>query len=226
MKRTIISATLVIAAAVVAFAQEFKPIPNPPMGKTVAETLKAAGNFNTFLSLLEKTRSFPSGDAVRGSNNNAGIRDSRGGLKNLGFIPTDSGNAGTATPGTRYHTIFVPTDAAFAKLLKGTVEALKKDPARLRSFLLAHIVPGKVLFVDPTTDKGSITTVGDGTIRDFKELKSRQGSVLSFSYDGDTLCNPMINGKARVGKFRDVMAVSDFFVIIHEIDAVLFLGGI
>lgn len=50
MKRTIISIVLVIGSALVASAQEIKS-DNPP--KTLADTLKSAGNFNTLLSLLE-----------------------------------------------------------------------------------------------------------------------------------------------------------------------------
>ncbi len=41
-------------------------------------------------------------------------------------------------------TILAPTDAAFAKLPKGTVEALLKDPEQLKSILLYHAVQGAV----------------------------------------------------------------------------------
>jgi uncharacterized surface protein with fasciclin (FAS1) repeats len=42
------------------------------------------------------------------------------------------------------YTIFAPTDEAFAKLPKGTIEALLKDPKRLKQVLLYHVVAGKV----------------------------------------------------------------------------------
>ena len=42
-------------------------------------------------------------------------------------------------------TVFAPTDAAFAKLPKGTVQALLKDKAKLQSILLYHVVPGRAL---------------------------------------------------------------------------------
>jgi transforming growth factor-beta-induced protein len=42
------------------------------------------------------------------------------------------------------YTIFAPTDAAFAKLPKGTVDALLKDPEKLKSILLYHAVEGAV----------------------------------------------------------------------------------
>jgi transforming growth factor-beta-induced protein len=41
-------------------------------------------------------------------------------------------------------TVFAPTDGAFAKLPKGTLEALLKDPAKLRTVLKYHVVSGKV----------------------------------------------------------------------------------
>ncbi|MFL6231043.1 MAG: fasciclin domain-containing protein [Pyrinomonadaceae bacterium] len=199
MRRTIISLALVCASVSVASAQEFRPIPNPPASKPLAETLRAAGNFKTFLSLLE-----------------------RAGLKNLGLVPAGGKtNPAQAGPGggPRYQTLFAPTDAAFAKLPPGALDTLKKDPARLRSFLLAHMVEGKVLVAD------LLTPVGDGTSKTFTELKSRQGRVLGFQCNGHTgLHQPRVNGRARVGKFQDVMA-SDYLVVIHEVDAVLFGDG-
>ena len=45
-------------------------------------------------------------------------------------------------------TVFAPTDAAFAKLLPGTVEGLLADPAQLRAVLTYHVVPGRVLAKD------------------------------------------------------------------------------
>jgi uncharacterized surface protein with fasciclin (FAS1) repeats len=41
-------------------------------------------------------------------------------------------------------TVFAPTDEAFAKLPKGTVEALLKDKKKLSEILLYHVVKGKV----------------------------------------------------------------------------------
>jgi uncharacterized surface protein with fasciclin (FAS1) repeats len=45
-------------------------------------------------------------------------------------------------------TVFAPTDAAFAKLPPGTVDALLKDPAKLKAILTYHVVPGKVMAKD------------------------------------------------------------------------------
>jgi len=41
-------------------------------------------------------------------------------------------------------TVFAPTDAAFAKLPAGTVDALLADPAALAAILTYHVVPGAV----------------------------------------------------------------------------------
>ena len=54
MRRIFVVALLAPVAAVAAFAQEFRPLPNPPVTKTVAGALRTAGNFKTFLSLLEQ----------------------------------------------------------------------------------------------------------------------------------------------------------------------------
>src|SRR6476620_1741974 len=45
-------------------------------------------------------------------------------------------------------TVFAPTDAAFAKLPAGTLDALLKDKAQLTKVLTYHVVPGKVLAAD------------------------------------------------------------------------------
>jgi transforming growth factor-beta-induced protein len=41
-------------------------------------------------------------------------------------------------------TVFAPTDAAFAKVPKATLDALAANPAQLKSVLLYHVVPGQV----------------------------------------------------------------------------------
>ena len=39
-------------------------------------------------------------------------------------------------------TVFAPTDAAFAKLPKDKLDALLKDPAKLKAILTYHVLPG------------------------------------------------------------------------------------
>jgi uncharacterized surface protein with fasciclin (FAS1) repeats len=45
-------------------------------------------------------------------------------------------------------TVFAPTDEAFAKVPKETLEALLKDKAALGEVLKYHVVPGKVMAAD------------------------------------------------------------------------------
>ncbi len=42
-------------------------------------------------------------------------------------------------------TVFAPTNEAFSKLPKGSVEALLKDKAKLTSILKYHVIPGKFM---------------------------------------------------------------------------------
>jgi len=57
-------------------------------------------------------------------------------LKSAGLID--------ALKGKGPFTVFAPTDAAFAKLPKGTVEALLKDKEKLTAILTYHVVSGEV----------------------------------------------------------------------------------
>jgi uncharacterized surface protein with fasciclin (FAS1) repeats len=61
-------------------------------------------------------------------------------------------------------TVFAPTDEAFAKLPKGTVEDLLKpeNKAKLTKILTYHVVPGKVLAKDIKT--GNVQTVEGGDL--------------------------------------------------------------
>ena len=73
-------------------------------------------------------------------------------------------------------TVFAPTDAAFAKLPAGTVDALLADPkGDLTQILLYHVVPGKVMAADVT----------DGL-----EAATLQGKPVKFSVqDGKVMIN-------------------------------------
>jgi uncharacterized surface protein with fasciclin (FAS1) repeats len=45
-------------------------------------------------------------------------------------------------------TVFAPTDEAFAKLPKGTIDTLLKDIPKLKSILTFHVVEGKLMASD------------------------------------------------------------------------------
>jgi len=57
-------------------------------------------------------------------------------------------------------TVFAPTDEAFAKLPKGTVEGLLKDTAKLSQVLTYHVVPGKVMAGDVIKLESAATVQG------------------------------------------------------------------
>jgi uncharacterized surface protein with fasciclin (FAS1) repeats len=54
-----------------------------------------------------------------------------------------AGLVGTLSGKTKY-TVFAPTNAAFAKVPKKTLNALLADKAQLRKVLLYHVLPGSV----------------------------------------------------------------------------------
>jgi uncharacterized surface protein with fasciclin (FAS1) repeats len=74
-------------------------------------------------------------------------------LKDTGLVQTLKG------PGP--FTVFAPTDAAFAKLPKGTVEDLLKpnNKAKLTAILTYHVVPGKFMSSDIKGKKLEVKTV-------------------------------------------------------------------
>jgi uncharacterized surface protein with fasciclin (FAS1) repeats len=94
-------------------------------------------------------------------------------------------------------TVFAPTDAAFAKLPAGTVEALLNDKQKLTQVLTYHVVPGKVTAAQ--------VKAGD--------VKTVQGQSLRVRMDGDAV---MVNN-ANVTK-TDIMASNG---VIHVIDTVV-----
>lgn len=95
-------------------------------------------------------------------------------------------------------TVFAPTDEAFAKLPAGTVDGLLKDPEKLKSILLYHVVSGKVMAAD---------------VSKMKMAKSVQGSSANVSAMGGKV---MIDGatvvQADIGTDNGV---------IHAIDTVI-----
>ena len=72
------------------------------------------------------------------------VAQSAGQFNTLLAAAKAAGLAETLT-GEGPYTVFAPTDAAFAKLPEGTVESLLENPDKLRTILLYHVVPGKVM---------------------------------------------------------------------------------
>ena len=96
------------------------------------------------------------------------------------------------------YTVFAPTNAAFAKVPKATLNSLAKNPAALKRVLLYHVVAGKVPAAKVVT---------------LRSAKTLAGPTVKIRVDGKTV---RIN-TAKVAK-ADVMASNG---IVHVIDRVL-----
>jgi uncharacterized surface protein with fasciclin (FAS1) repeats len=103
-------------------------------------------------------------------------------------------------------TVFAPTDAAFAKLPKGTVEELLKpeNKAKLTAILTYHVVPGSVMAAQVVTMNG-------------KEATTVNGQPLKITVNGSAVTV----GTAKVVT-TDVKASNG---VIHVIDSVLLPSG-
>jgi uncharacterized surface protein with fasciclin (FAS1) repeats len=101
-------------------------------------------------------------------------------------------------------TVFAPTDAAFAKLPAGALEALLKpeNKAKLQRILKAHVVAGKVMAADAVKISSAKAVSGDTLT-----IASRDGGV---TVDG-----------AKVAK-ADIAATNG---VIHVIDSVIMPKG-
>ncbi len=97
-------------------------------------------------------------------------------------------------------TVFAPTEEAFAKLPKATVDALLKDKKALAEVLTYHVVPGRVLAADVVKMNG-------------KSAKTVQGQKVKVKVKDGTV---MIN-KSKVVQ-TDIMTSNG---VIHVIDTVL-----
>ena len=100
-------------------------------------------------------------------------------------------------------TVFAPTDAAFEKLPKGTVESLLKpeNKDKLKAVLLIHVVPGSVMAAD---------------VVKLKEAKTAGGATVKIATDGGVKVGTA-KGMSNVTK-TDIKASNG---VIHVIDAVI-----
>ena len=118
-------------------------------------------------------------------------------LSTLLSLVKKAGLAGTLSqPGA--YTVFAPTNAAFAKVPKATLDSLAKNPAALKRVLLYHVVAGKVPAAKVVT---------------LRSAKTLAGPTVRIRVSGKTV---RINS-AQVTK-ADVMASNG---IVHVIDRVL-----
>ena len=119
-----------------------------------------------------------------------------GSFKTLAKLLTDAGLVETLK-GAGPFTVFAPTDEAFAKVPKATLDALAADKNKLRAVLTYHVVPGKVMAADVTK---------------LTEAKTVQGQSVKISTAGGVKID-----NANVVK-TDIAASNG---VIHVIDSVL-----
>jgi transforming growth factor-beta-induced protein len=89
----------------------------------------------------------------------------------LASLLTKAGLVDTLSTGGPF-TVFAPTDAAFAKVPKATLDALAENPAQLKSVLLYHVVPGRVAAADVVKLSSAKTLEGRSV-----SIKTVDGSV-------------------------------------------------
>lgn len=123
-----------------------------------------------------------------------------GQFKTLASLLTSAGLVKTLQ-GKGKFTVFAPTDAAFAKLPKATLDKLAKDKMLLKSVLLYHVVAGKVPASKVVTLNG-------------KAAKTANGALVSISIRNGKV---YLNRSTQVTK-TDIMASNG---IIHVINKVL-----
>jgi transforming growth factor-beta-induced protein len=146
---------------------------------------------STFLLPVAQAGDKPAGDIVAVASGAGSFNTLVAAVKAAGLVET--------LQGTGPFTVFAPTDDAFAKLPKGTVEDLLKpeNKQKLVAILTYHVVSGKVMAVDVKTMKA----------------KSVNGKELSLV---------VADGKVTVDKANVVKAdVAAKNGVIHVIDTVM-----
>ena len=128
-------------------------------------TLTAIVAFSSLVGIAHADTKAASKDIVAVASANGSFNTLVAAVKAAGLVETLQG------PGP--FTIFAPTDEAFAKLPKGTVEDLLKpeNKAKLVSILTYHVVAGKVMAADVKTMKAK--TVNGQSL----DVKVTDGSV-------------------------------------------------
>ena len=127
-----------------------------------------------------------------------------GDFKTLATALTAAGLVETLK-GTGPFTVFAPTDAAFAKLPKATLDKVLADKAMLTKILTYHVVSGEVTADQVVGMNGTkVKTVEGGSFT----VNVKDGTVSLLDAAGNTV---------KVTK-TDIMASNG---VIHVIDAVL-----
>ncbi len=142
------------------------------------------------------TTEAPTTTAAEGAKDIVDTAIAAGSFTTLADLLTKAGLVDTLR-GEGPFTVFAPTDEAFAKVDKATLDALAADTDALTRVLTYHVVPGKVMAADVKPGK----------------VKTVEGSEATISVEGGTV---KIDGATVVT--TDVMASNG---VIHVIDSVI-----
>lgn len=137
------------------------------------------------------------GDSKKSTKDIVSTAVEAGNFKTLAAALTEAGLIETLK-GEGPFTVFAPTDEAFAKLPKGTVEALLKDKSALTNILLYHVVAGKVMAKD---------------VVNINSAETVQGSSINIK---------VVDGKVMINDAQVISAdVNTSNGVIHVIDTVI-----
>ena len=147
---------------------------------------------------------YPSKNIVENAVNSKDHETLVAAVKAAGLVDTLSG----AGP----FTVFAPTDAAFGKLPKGTVEKLTQPASKqqLTTILTYHVVPGRMT----ADDLMKAIKSGNGKA----SLKTVQGDALTATMDGNKVVLTDAKGGKSTVTIADVMQSNG---VIHVVDRVL-----
>ena len=182
-----------------------KLLPSEPLNLEEVESVgftladKKAGDFKLEIESIKAVREVATTAATEGDGNIVDVADAAGQFKTLLAAAAAADLAG-ALSGDGPITVFAPTDEAFLRLPKGTVQELLKpeNKANLAAILKYHVIAGKVTLA-------KALAVG--------EAQTLQGAKLGAKFeDGRVLINSALLLKA------DIPASNG---IIHVIDSVL-----
>ena len=151
----------------------------------------------TLALLISATQINFAGDEKSGKKDIVNVALEAGNFTTLATALTEAGLI-DALKGEGPFTVFAPTDDAFSKLPKGTLESLLKDKEALKNILLYHVVSGNVKSTD---------------VVNLKSAETLSGQNININFDGKSV---MINNSHVVS--ADIMASNG---IIHVIDTVL-----
>ena len=174
--------------------------------------LMAVAGFISFATLAQKEKTvevggaamYPSKNIVANAVNSKDHTTLVAAVKAAGLVETLQG----AGP----FTVFAPTNAAFDKLPKGTVETLVKpeNKGTLTTVLTYHVVAGKY----NAKDIAKLIKAGNGKA----ELKTVQGGILTASMEGKKLVLTDVKGGKSYVTIADVNQSNG---VIHVIDTVV-----